>query len=112
MILGGYSRLMGKARSALLGGVIGAALGVVFAPRLGESRREAFDRLRLAARPGRGSIRAFAGTPCAAEERGPVHASDAPGQAAAPAAGAGTDAPGRAASATGADTDSPNASRS
>jgi hypothetical protein len=59
---------MGKARSAVLGGVIGAAVGVVLAPRRGESRREALDRLRLAARPGRGSVRAFAGTPCAAED--------------------------------------------
>ena len=56
---------MGKARSAVLGGVIGAAVGVVLAPRLGESRREALGRLRLAARPGRGAVRAFAGTPCA-----------------------------------------------
>ncbi len=65
---------MGKARNAVLGGVIGAAAGVVFAPRLGESRREALARLRLAARPGRGAVRAFAGTPCAAESRAPVHA--------------------------------------
>jgi hypothetical protein len=54
---------MGKARSVVVGGVIGAAVGVVLAPRLGESRREALDRLRLAARPGRGAVRAFAGTP-------------------------------------------------
>jgi hypothetical protein len=56
----------GKARSLLLGGVIGAAAGVVLAPRHGESRREALARLRLAARPGRGALGAFAGTPCAA----------------------------------------------
>lgn len=59
---------MGKAR-VVVGGVIGAAVGVVLAPRLGESRREALARLRLAARSGRGAVRAFAGTPCAAEDR-------------------------------------------
>jgi hypothetical protein len=68
---------MGKARSVVVGGVIGAAVGVVLAPRLGESRREALDRLRLAVRPGRGAVRAFAGTSCAAEER----AAGAPGGA-------------------------------
>jgi hypothetical protein len=57
---------MGKMRSLLLGGVIGAVAGVVFAPRHGESRRDALGRLRLAARPGRGALGAFAGTPCAA----------------------------------------------
>ena len=64
---------MGKARSVVLGGVIGAAVGVVIAPRHGESRREALGRLRLAARPGRGALRAFEGTPCAAEARGSAH---------------------------------------
>ena len=64
----GYSPGMGKVRSVVLGGVIGAAVGVVLAPRRGESRREALDRLRIAARPGRGAVRAFAGTPCAAED--------------------------------------------
>ncbi len=59
---------MGKVRSVMLGGVIGAAVGVVLAPRRGESRGEALDRLRIAARPGRGAVRAFAGTPCAAED--------------------------------------------
>lgn len=58
---------MGKARDVVLGGVIGAAAGLVLAPRHGESRREALARLRLAARPGRGALRAFSGTPCAAE---------------------------------------------
>lgn len=43
---------------------MGAALGVVLAPRLGESRRVALTRLRLAMRTGRGSLAAFAGTPC------------------------------------------------
>ncbi len=70
---------MGK-RSAIVGGVIGAAVGVVLAPRLGESRREALNRLRLAARPGKGAVRAFAGTPCAAEDGGAAGA-----QATAPA---------------------------
>jgi len=58
---------MRKARNAVLGGVLGAAVGVVLAPRLGESRQQARDRLRLAVRPGRGALRAFEGTPCAAE---------------------------------------------
>jgi hypothetical protein len=67
---------MGKARTVLFGGVLGAAVGVVMAPRLGESRRVALDRLRLAARPGRGALRAFAGTPCSAERRPPTHGRD------------------------------------
>jgi hypothetical protein len=84
---------MGKARSAVLGGVIGAAVGVVLAPRRGESRREALGRLRLAARPGRGSVGAFAGTPCAAEDRATAHEqSGAPcAEDAAPAATGGGD---------------------
>jgi gas vesicle protein len=70
---------MGKARSLVVGGVIGAAVGVVLAPRQGESRREALGRLRLAARPGRGALGAFAGTPCAAEGRAHVREqADAP----------------------------------
>jgi hypothetical protein len=60
---------MGKARGLFVGGVIGAAIGVVLAPRRGESRRDALGRLRLAARPGRGALGDFAGTPCAAERR-------------------------------------------
>jgi gas vesicle protein len=60
---------MGSKRSLVVGGVIGAAVGVVLAPRHGESRREALGRLRLAARPGRDAAGAFAGTPCAAEGR-------------------------------------------
>jgi gas vesicle protein len=60
---------MGSKRSLVVGGVIGAAVGVVLAPRHGESRREALGRLRLAARPGRDAVGAFAGTPCAAEGR-------------------------------------------
>jgi hypothetical protein len=60
---------MSKTRRAVLGGVVGAVVGVVLAPRLGESRREALDRLRLAARPGKGALHAFEGTPCAVERR-------------------------------------------
>ena len=55
---------MRKGRTLLYGGVVGAALGVVLAPRLGESRRTALTRLRLAMRTGRGSLAGFAGTPC------------------------------------------------
>ncbi len=47
-----------------IGSAAGAALGVVLAPRRGESRRAALGRLRLALRPGRGAVGAFAGTPC------------------------------------------------
>jgi hypothetical protein len=79
---------MGKAHTAVLGGVIGAVVGVVLAPRFGESRREALDRLRLAASPGRGAVRAFAGTPCAAEGRSPVHTQGGPPRAADAAAAA------------------------
>jgi hypothetical protein len=64
---------MGKARSLVVGGVIGAAVGVVLAPRHGESRREALGRLRLAARPRRGARGAVARPPCAAEGRAHVH---------------------------------------
>jgi hypothetical protein len=56
---------MGRGHSLLFGGVAGAALGVVLAPRRGEPRRVALQRLRLAVRPAHGSLRAFAGTPCA-----------------------------------------------
>jgi hypothetical protein len=51
---------------------MGAALGVVLAPRRGESRRAALARLRLSLRPGRGSLSAFAGTPCS--QAGPTSA--------------------------------------
>lgn len=78
---------MGKARTLIFGSAVGAALGVVFAPRLGEPRAAALDRLRLALRPGRGSLRAFAGTPCS--------------PAAAESAAAGREAPGIARRATG-----------
>jgi hypothetical protein len=65
---------MGRLGSLVAGGVIGAAVGVVLAPRHGESRCEALGRLRLAARSGRGAVGAFAGTPCAAEARAHVGA--------------------------------------
>jgi hypothetical protein len=55
---------MGRRNSFIYGGAVGAALGVVLAPRLGESRRAALTRLRLSLRPGRGALSAFAGTPC------------------------------------------------
>ena len=65
---------MGKGLSAVLGGVIGAAVGVVLAPR---RRRVAARGARLGCAsqrvPGRGSVRAFAGTPCAADGRARVH---------------------------------------
>ena len=51
---------------------MGAALGVLLAPRRGESRRAALTRLRLSLRPGRGSLSAFAGTPCS--QAGPASA--------------------------------------
>ena len=55
---------MAGRRTPLSGGTVGAALGVLLAPRRGESRRTALTRLRLSLRPGRGSLDAFAGTPC------------------------------------------------
>ena len=70
---------MGRRNSFRSKGTVGAALGVVLAPRRGESRRAALTRLRLSLRPGRGSLSAFAGTPCsqagptsAEAEQGPV----------------------------------------
>jgi hypothetical protein len=56
--------MMGKRNSFIYGSAVGAALGVVLAPRFGESRRAALTRLRLSLRPGSGSLNAFAGTPC------------------------------------------------
>jgi len=69
---------MGRGRTLLFGGVAGAALGVVFAPRLGEPRRMALQRLRLALRPGRDSLRAFAGTPCSTAARTSAKADPGP----------------------------------
>ncbi|HEY5388309.1 MAG TPA: hypothetical protein VIL79_10465 [Thermoleophilia bacterium] len=64
---------MGKRRNSFIyGSAMGAAVGVVLAPRLGESRRAALTRLRLSLRPGRGSLSAFAGTPCS--QAGPTSA--------------------------------------
>jgi len=82
---------MRKARNALVGGVIGAAVGVVLAPRFGESRRHALDRLRLAARPGRGALHAFEGAPCAAERRARADGQGAAGAAPAATRGRGQD---------------------
>jgi len=81
---------MVKARSVVPGGLIGAVADVVLAPRHGVSRREALGRLRAAARPGRGAVRAFAGTPCSAED----HAADHGQNGAARAGGAATAATG------------------
>jgi len=55
---------MGQRKNFIYGSAVGAALGGVLAPRRGESRRGALTRLRLLLRPGRGSLSAFAGTPC------------------------------------------------
>ena len=72
---------MDAGRRLRSGGVVGAALGVVLAPRLGESRRASLQRLRLALRSGRGSLAAFAGTPCSTS--GPASAEAEHGAAAA-----------------------------
>ncbi|MEI6727830.1 MAG: hypothetical protein WCN81_16630 [Actinomycetes bacterium] len=55
---------MGRRTTLIFGSAVSAALGVLLAPRLGESRRAALTRLRLTLRPRRGSLGAFAGTPC------------------------------------------------
>jgi hypothetical protein len=55
---------MAGRHTPLSGGTVSAALGVLLAPRRGESRRAALTRLRLSLRSGRGSLNAFAGTPC------------------------------------------------
>ncbi|HQJ26399.1 MAG TPA: hypothetical protein PKZ80_04110 [Thermoleophilia bacterium] len=73
-------------RGPILGGVVAAALGVVLAPRRGESRREAVERLRLAVRSGRGAVGAFAGTPCAVRDQPAPHAQGALGTDRRPAA--------------------------
>jgi len=59
-------------RRTPLSGTVGAALDVLLAPRRGESRRTALTRLRLSLRSGRGSLGAFAGTPCS--QAGPTSA--------------------------------------
>ena len=63
---------MGKRNSVLYGSAVGTALSALVAPRRGESRRAALTRLRLSLRPGRGSLSAFAGTPCS--QAGPTSA--------------------------------------
>jgi len=81
---------MPKVRSLIYGGAVGAAIGVIVAPRLGESRRAALTRLRLSLRPGRGSVDAFAGTPCS--EAGPSGEGSAAGRDAADTHEGGRDA--------------------
>jgi hypothetical protein len=62
-----------RGRTTLIyGSAVSAVLGVLLAPRPGESRRAALTRLRLTLRPGRGSPAAFAGTPCS--QAGPASA--------------------------------------
>jgi len=63
---------MSRRHTFIYGSGTGAALGALLAPRRGESRRAALTRLRLALRPGRGSLSAFAGTPCS--QAGPTSA--------------------------------------
>jgi hypothetical protein len=77
---------MNGKRGPMLSGVVGAAVGVVLASRHGESRRAALGRLRLAVRPGRDSVGAFAGTPCAAAGRTHVRTRGDASNAAGPAA--------------------------
>jgi hypothetical protein len=57
--------VVSRRRTLVLGGLAGAVLGFVLAPRRGETRRAAATRLRLALRGGRGAVAAFSGTPCA-----------------------------------------------
>ena len=63
---------MGRRSTLIYGGAVSAALGVLLAPRSGESRRAALTRLRLTLRSDRGSLAAFAGTPCS--QAGPTSA--------------------------------------
>ncbi len=81
---------MPKVRSLIYGGAVGAAIGVLFAPRPGESRRAALTRLRLSLQPGRGSVGAFAGTPCSGT--GPTGEGSATGRDAVDAQEGGRDA--------------------
>jgi len=60
--------MMRKGRTLFLGGLVSAVAGLVAAPRAGESRRAAIDRLRGSLRR-RGGLSAFAGAPCAEEDR-------------------------------------------
>jgi hypothetical protein len=69
---------MRRGRTLFYGGVVGAALGVVLAPRSGESRRAALTRLRLTLRTGRGSLAGFAGTPCSMAGPTSAQAEEAP----------------------------------
>lgn len=58
---------MRKGRTLFFGGLTGAVIGLVMAPRTGESRREALVRLQATVRR-RGGLSAFAGTPCSGED--------------------------------------------
>jgi hypothetical protein len=57
---------MRKGRTLFLGGLVSAVVGLVAAPRAGESRREAMARLRAGLQR-RGGVAAFGGTPCSTE---------------------------------------------
>jgi len=71
---------MRKGRTLILGGLLDAVGAIVAAPS-GESRREALNRLQGCLRR-RGGLAAFAGAPCAHEERGAAGGSSpAPGDA-------------------------------
>ncbi len=59
---------MRKGRTFFLGGLVSAVVGLVAAPRAGESRREAVVRLRASLQR-RGGLTAFTGTPCAGERQ-------------------------------------------
>lgn len=59
---------MRKSRTFFLGGLVSAVVGLVAAPRAGESRREAVARLRAGLQR-RGGLAAFTGTPCAEERQ-------------------------------------------
>ena len=78
---------MGKRNHFMDGSALGAAVGVVLAPRRGESRRAALTRLRLSLRPGRGSLSAFSGTPCSQAGPTSAEADQAPAHSASVAEG-------------------------
>jgi len=61
---------MRRGRRLAVGGLLGAALGLLLAPRPGTARAAAVARLRALVRGRRGAVAAFGGTPCAQEDRG------------------------------------------